>query len=54
MAVVKLEAVVCHEPDESELNRFSDNGSSKNVVYQLLDQIHNHDKISERRGLSER
>ncbi|VVA90291.1 unnamed protein product [Arabis nemorensis] len=54
MTSVKLESIVCNEPDESELN-FSDNGSSsKNVVYQLLDQIHNHDKISERRGLSER
>lgn len=49
MTAVELKAVVCHEPDESELNRFSDNGS-KNVVYQLLDQ-----KSSEqRRWLSER
>lgn len=49
MSAVKLEAVVCHEPDESELNRFSDNNGSQSVVYQLLDQIHNHDKTS--RGL---
>lgn len=48
MTAVELEAVVCHEPDQSELSRFSDNGS-KNLVYQLLDQ-----KSSERRWLSER
>ncbi|KAG7653393.1 Sugar phosphate transporter domain [Arabidopsis suecica] len=50
MSAVKLEAIVCHEPDESELSHFSDNGSkNKNVVFQLLDQ-----KSSERRWLSER
>ncbi|EFH68651.1 nucleotide-sugar transporter family protein [Arabidopsis lyrata subsp. lyrata] len=48
MTAVKLEAIVCHEPDESELSHFSGNGS-KNVVFQLLDQ-----KSSERRWLSER
>lgn len=53
MTSVKLESIVCNEPEQLEL-KFSDNGGNKNVVYQLLDQIHNHDKISERRGLSER
>ncbi|KAL9305305.1 GDP-mannose transporter GONST2 [Arabidopsis thaliana] len=51
MSAVKLEAIVCHEPDESELSHLSDNGSkTKNgVVFQLLDQ-----KSSEHRWFSER
>ncbi|KAL0865324.1 hypothetical protein Bca101_044442 [Brassica carinata] len=50
MTAVELEEVVCNVPaDETELNRFSDNGS-QSVVDQLLDHIHSQEKSSQRRG----
>lgn len=55
MTDVEREAIVCDvDHDESELNRFSDNASSKSVVHQLLDHINSHEKSFERRGFSER
>ncbi|XP_010557214.1 PREDICTED: GDP-mannose transporter GONST2 isoform X1 [Tarenaya hassleriana] len=61
MSGFKTEAVVCHDPNESELNSFDDD-NSKNVVFKILDEIHEEDKGSvsnvsrktELRGLSER
>lgn len=49
MTAAELEAGVSPEPDVSELNIFSDNGS-QSVVSQLLDHIHSHEKSSQRRG----